>query len=69
MSKIKNMCDLKKKAIRVVTPNNVLEPGSFGNFSGTIFNVAEQNNFHCDATQLFNAIFSQDISNFDLSKF
>ncbi len=63
------MCDLKKKAIRVVTPNNVLEPGSFGNFSGTIFNVADKNAYGCDAEKLFNGIFSQDISKIDQTSF
>jgi hypothetical protein len=66
--KIHNVCDLGGKT-RVVTPNPYLEPGSFGNFSGTIFNVADQNDFGCDATELFNSIFSQDTSKFDLSAF
>ncbi|WP_455209657.1 hypothetical protein [Kaarinaea lacus] len=66
--KIKNICDLGGK-IRVATPNPALEPGSFGNFSGTIFNVADQNDFGCDATKLFNSIFSQDISKIDTSGF
>ncbi|MFW2373106.1 MAG: hypothetical protein ACN4GM_08285 [Gammaproteobacteria bacterium] len=68
-NKISDICDLGAKNIRVVTPNNVLEPGSFGNFSGTIFNVADQNNFGCDATTLFDSIFSQDISTIDTSAF
>ena len=68
-NKIKDICDLGKSGIRVVTPNNTSEPGSFGNFSGTIFNVADQNNFGCDATALFNSIFSQDITDFDLEPF
>ncbi|MGD8884631.1 MAG: hypothetical protein PVF34_03350 [Gammaproteobacteria bacterium] len=66
--KINDVCDLGGKT-RVVTPNPELEPGSFGNFSGTIFNVANENDFGCDATELFNSIFSQDISEFDLSSF
>ena len=66
--KIHNVCDLGGKT-RVATPNPYLEPGSFGNFSGTIFNVADQNDFGCDATELFNSIFSQDLSQFDLSAF
>lgn len=66
---ISDICDLGANNIRVVTPNNVLEPGSFGNFSATIFNVADQNNFGCDATTLFNNIFSQDISNINTSAF
>ena len=66
--KIKNVCDLGGKT-RVATPNPVLEPGSFGNFSGTIFDVADQNDFGCDATKLFNSIFSQDITKIDTSAF
>ncbi len=63
---INNVCDLGGTT-RVVTPNPMLEPGSFGNFSGTIFNVAEQNNLGCDATSLFDSIFSQDTNSFDMS--
>jgi len=66
--RIKNVCDLGGKT-RVATPNPVLEPGSFGNFSGTIFDVADQNDFGCDATKLFNSIFSQDIAKIDTSSF
>jgi len=68
-NKIKDICDLGKVDIRVVTPDNKLEMGSFGNFSETIYNVADQNNYGCDATQLFNSIFSQDISSIDMSAF
>jgi hypothetical protein len=66
--KIKNVCDLGGKT-RVATPNPKLEPGSFGNFSGTIFNVADKTNFGCKATELFNSIFSQDLSKIDTSAF
>lgn len=65
--KIKNVCDLA--SLRVATPNPKLEPGSFGNFSGTIFNVAEKNDLGCDATVLFNSIFSQNIKDFNTEKF
>lgn len=67
---IKDICDLGKTT-RVVTPHPDLEPGSFGNFSGTLFNVVDQNKdlFDCNASNLFNSIFSQDISEFDLSAF
>ena len=68
-NKVKDICDLARSGIRVITPSNTLESGSFGNFSGTIFNVADQNNFGCDATDLFNSIFSQDITDFDLEPF
>lgn len=67
-SVINNICDLGGN-IRVVTPSPDMEPGSFGNFSGTIFNVADQNAFGCDATTLFNSIFQQDITKFNLSGF
>ena len=63
---INNVCDLGGTT-RVVTPNPVLEPGSFSNFSATIFDVANLNSLSCDATALFNSIFSQDISLFDLT--
>jgi len=66
--KIKSVCDLGGKT-RVATPNPTLEPGSFGNFSGTIFDMADQNDFGCDATKLFNSIFSQDISKINTSSF
>jgi hypothetical protein len=65
---IHDVCNLGGDT-RVATPNPYLEPGSFGNFSGTIFNVADQNNFGCDATELFEGIFGQDLSQFDLSAF
>ena len=65
---INDICDLGGNT-RVATPNPELEPGSFGNFSGTIFNIADQNTLGCDATTLFNDIFSQDITAIDLSSF
>lgn len=77
VSEIKNVCDLGKPDVRVVTPHPTLELGSFENFSGTIFNVANDNpNLGCDATTLFNSIFEQilypeppEVSDFDLSAF
>lgn len=63
---INNVCDLGGTT-RVATPNPLLEPGSFSNFSGTIFDVANLNSLGCDATMLFNSIFSQDTSLFDLT--
>lgn len=65
---ISGLCDLGGTT-RVVTPHPTLEPGSFGNFSGTIFNVAEQNALGCDATTLFNGMFTQDPSVYDLTSF
>lgn len=67
-SVINNICDLGGN-IRVVTPNPDMEPGSFGNFSGTIFNIADQNAFGCDATTLFNSIFQQNKTSINLSGF
>lgn len=69
IKKIKNICDLGNQGIRVVTPNNTLERGSFGNFSSTIYNIADQNDYRCDATELFNSIFSQDLSKIDTTPF
>lgn len=65
---INDVCDLGGTT-RVVTPNPDLEPGSFNNFSNTLFDVAYQNAFGCDATDLFTGIFGQDPSIFDLSVF
>lgn len=67
--KIKDICDLKNPSLRVVTPNDELESGSFNNFSGTIFNVADQNDYGCDANELYHSIFSQDLSMIDMSAF
>jgi len=77
---INNVCDLGKPNVRVVTPHPISEPGSFGNFSGTIYNVANDNhNLGCfddpddptvtDATDLFNSIFSQDKNAIDTTSF
>lgn len=65
---ISNVCELEGK--RVATPNPDLEPGSFGNFSSTIYNSALANqSLDCDATALFEGIFSQDTSLIDTSGF
>jgi len=66
--KIKNVCDLGGMT-RVATPNPKLEKGSFGNFSGTIFNVADKNKLGCDAKALFNGIFSQNAASINTSSF
>jgi hypothetical protein len=66
--KIKTVCDLGGNT-RVATPNPNMEKGSFGNFSGTIFNVADKNKLGCDATTLFNGIFSQDTASIDTASF
>jgi len=65
---IQSVCDLSGPT-RVITPHPDLEVGSFSNFSGTLFNVANLNRMGCDATRLFHSIFSQDISKYDLSVF
>lgn len=65
---IKNICDLGGD-LRVATPHPKLEKGSFGNFSGTIYNVAKKNKLGCDADKLFNGIFSQNASRIDTSAF
>ncbi len=38
---IQTVWDLGKNNIAIATPNPDMEPGSFGNFSGTIFNIAD----------------------------
>ena len=65
---INTICDLGG-ATRVVTPHPSLEVSAFGNFSGTLFDVANQNSFGCDATQLFKGIFGQNSEGFDVSGF
>lgn len=68
-NKVKDICSLADKSVRLVTPrpkgSTGSEPGSFGNFSGTVFNVMDKNKdlpCHKDAEKIFNSIFSQDIS-------
>lgn len=70
--RVKDVCSLAKRSLRLVTPrppgSTASEAGSFGNFSGTIFNVIDQNaDLACneDATKIFESIFSQDISKID----
>ena len=66
---IKNVCDLGGNT-RVVTPSPTLEPGSFGNFSSTIYEAALANpGLGCDPTTLFNSVFSQDIATIDTTSF
>ncbi len=67
-NQISGICDLKKGA-RFVTPNppgsSASEGGSFGNFSGTLYNVIANNASlpcHANADEIFNDIFSQDTS-------
>lgn len=68
LGQINSVCDLGAATpYRLVTPNRDLEPGSFNNFSNTLFNVADQNVLGCDATELYNSIFGQSLGVFDLS--
>jgi len=66
---ITSLCDLSKPDIRVVTPNPDMEPGSFGNFSGTIYNVAADNALGCDAQDLYDSIFQWEPTSIDLTKY
>lgn len=66
---ITNICDLARSDIRVVTPHPTEEPGSFGNFSGTIYNVAAQNAFGCNAQGLYDSIFQWEPTSIDLTKY
>lgn len=70
---IRSICDLKKRWVRLVTPNppgsDASEPGSFGNFSGTLYNIIDQNadlECHNDATEIFENIFGQNIPKYRL---
>lgn len=60
---IKSVWDLGRDDVTLVTPNPYMEPGSFGNFSGTIYNIAK-NDKHppkgMTAEKLFNRIFNTD---------
>jgi hypothetical protein len=62
---IKTVWDLGRKDVTLVTPNPKMEAGSFGNFSGSIYNVAK-NDPHppagMTAEKLFDSIFNSDQS-------
>lgn len=66
---ITSLCDLGKPNIRVVTPSPDMEKGSFGNFSGTIYNVAANNSLGCDAQILYDSIFQWSPGSLDLTKY
>jgi hypothetical protein len=73
-SRVKDICSLANPSIRLVTPrppgSDASEPGSFGNFSTTLFNVIDQNTdlpCHADAVSIFKKIFGQDLSAIDTS--
>lgn len=61
---IKGVWDLGRSDVTLVTPNPTLEGGSFGNFSGTIYNIAAAEEANGDnprgltAEALFNSIFN-----------
>ena len=70
--RVKDVCSLANPSVRLVTPrppgSTASEGGSFGNFSGTVFNVMNQNDdlsCHENATDIFESIFSQDLSEID----
>jgi hypothetical protein len=58
---IETVWDLGRGDVTLVTPNPYLEPGSFGNFSGSIYNIAANDPNPPDgvtADDLFNIIFN-----------
>jgi len=59
---ITSVWDLGRDDVTLVTPNPVMEPGSFGNFSGSIYNIAKNDKNPpkgMTADKLFNQIFNQ----------
>ncbi len=61
--KIKGVWDLGRADVTLVTPNPKLEPGSFGNFSGSIYNIAKNDPNPPkgeSAEKLFNSIFNSN---------
>jgi len=68
---IKTVWDLGRADVTLVTPNPKMEPGSFGNFSGSIYNVAKNDPNPpkgMTAEKLFNSIFNDDQSGCDHKK-
>lgn len=62
---IKSVWDLGRDDVTLVTPNPDMEPGSFGNFSGTIYNIAKNDPnppAGMTAEKLFDSIFNADQS-------
>jgi len=63
---IKSVWDLGRDDVTLVTPNPKMESGSFGNFSGSIFNIAKNDKNKpagMTAEKLFNRIFNSDQKN------
>ena len=66
---IKSVWDLGRDDVTLVTPSPSMEPGSFGNFSGSIYNIAKNDPnppAGMTAEKLFDSIFNTDQS--DCSK-
>lgn len=63
---IKSIWDLARNDIKVVTSNPKTEAGSFGNYSGSIYNIAKNNPKgapkNINADKLFNSIFNAGTS-------
>ena len=60
---IHSVWDLGRKDVTLVTPNPYMEPGSFGNFSGSIYNIAANDPHppaNMTAKKLFNRIFNSN---------
>lgn len=60
---IKTVWDLGRADVTMVTPNPIMEPGSFGNFSSTIYNIAANDSHKpkgMTPEKLFNGIFNSD---------
>lgn len=60
---IKTVWDLGRPDVTLVTPNPKMEPGSFGNFSGSIYNIAKNDPNPpkgMTAEKLFDSIFNSD---------
>lgn len=60
---INNVWDLGREDVTLVTPNPKMEAGSFGNFSGSIYNVAKNDPnppAGMTAEKLFDSIFNRD---------
>jgi len=58
---IKSVWDLGRSDVTLVTPNPKMEPGSFGNFSSSIYNIAKNDPNPpkgMTADKLFNSIFN-----------
>ena len=64
--KIRGVWDLGRADVQYVSPNPVLEPGAFGNYAGTIYNIA-QNDPHpvreMTAEKLFDILFNGESQN------